>query len=983
MSKQTVNSMAASASSGKPAAAGCTDCETLPDVQAVILYPSLGSPLVLAPGQTRCSIIIASNEKMGAAKAKASMPFKRKPSNLFVDTGTGDAFGGYSISDPLAGFGIAPVEPTFLYRAVDRHLRLAKISEKKTADDTTQGTLFNDGKTYSKAKSAVKGKYLGLIGQSDPFLTRDETGAIDMVFSLSPHAVTLYQDYQYVFQVTLDLEAQPFKSISDGEFMSFAWMVKQAKPSDELPGTHAHCNDLAIAKFRKTQTDHFAKWQEFDIASPVREGMPGQRAAKENSIWSWHPVIRSKATKQLKLGHLSDVHVNIRQNVLAQSKASVLEGAPGAQPVGSKVANCLESLKNLFDQFGSGPTKADALVITGDLIDFNRNLCPAQAQGNIAAQWKAFNVINNVENQALYPRGQDDMLMFSLVRYAYTDLKLPVFMTTGNHEAYQVPYGISPRVKVWRDAVGRGRSESSGLHFKEAVKNMTLEDKVALNDHSDRKANSGIAADHNMTIFEAALAYGPTYAQVVLTENFNNTQFDWFYALFTPLNNWCIYYGDSPSSARQALVGLGWGDAENYKNAGNLNPLDSDNQGVGILPRSVDGITEAQKQILAAAQTRKAKGKASSVSVFSHFTLINYGGSLPLFTDKSTTNTASLPVKDGAFETCNTGTFQKNQKWYLQDCVNAQGKAVDYHFSGHSHRAGVYQGEIEVNRVLADNFKVTLALEPTTQAASLGARGITALIVSSCGGPVGVQNFANELCDGTDGWTLRPASGTLVDPNEHKVQRVAVNTQLVPSAKPRLCVALDYLHLGDSSTLRFAPQFQRTADLTKAWKLQLGKKLKALDCIEKVWFWVFQSGGTDQSTATRGGVKKKGWVKLTPTYAGESVTFTDADMAILKAATQSAYDRRVVSPMFAEITLKQPNNLQLKTNLWAADMNCTDPWVFPVQIAVNYVGNGMNYQHVLERPAGKDGEIPMWEWLSDAYKYKYPTRRSITGTSNT
>jgi predicted MPP superfamily phosphohydrolase len=164
------------------------------------------------------------------------------------------------------------------------------------------------------------------------------------------------------------------------------------------------------------------------MSGKLRKGMPVPKPAKENGIWSWHPVIRSKTSNQLKLGHLSDVHVNIRQNVLAESQASVLEGVSASQPVGDKVSNCLEALKNLFDQFGNGPAKADALVITGDLIDFNRNLCPDQAQGNIQKQWSAFNVVNNVLNQSMYPRGQDDMLMFSLVRYAYTDLQLPVFL---------------------------------------------------------------------------------------------------------------------------------------------------------------------------------------------------------------------------------------------------------------------------------------------------------------------------------------------------------------------------------------------------------------------------------------------------------------------------------------------------------------------------------------------------------------------------
>ncbi|MDR3410668.1 MAG: hypothetical protein P4L87_06955 [Formivibrio sp.] len=51
-------------------------------------------------------------------------------------------------------------------------------------------------------------------------------------------------------------------------------------------------------------------------------------------------------------------------------------------------------------------------------------------------------------------RGLDDMLVYSLLRHAYRELNLPVFMTTGNHEAHQVPYGISPRQDAWALAAG-------------------------------------------------------------------------------------------------------------------------------------------------------------------------------------------------------------------------------------------------------------------------------------------------------------------------------------------------------------------------------------------------------------------------------------------------------------------------------------------------------------------------------------------------
>jgi len=51
-------------------------------------------------------------------------------------------------------------------------------------------------------------------------------------------------------------------------------------------------------------------------------------------------------------------------------------------------------------------------------------------------------------------RNLDDLLVNSLLRHAYRELNLPVFLTTGNHEAYQIPYGISPRQNAWVLAAG-------------------------------------------------------------------------------------------------------------------------------------------------------------------------------------------------------------------------------------------------------------------------------------------------------------------------------------------------------------------------------------------------------------------------------------------------------------------------------------------------------------------------------------------------
>ncbi|MBE7159501.1 MAG: hypothetical protein INR62_13900, partial [Rhodospirillales bacterium] len=216
------------------------------------------------------------------------------------------------------------------------------------------------------------------------------------------------------------------------------------------------------------------------------------------------------------------------------------------------------------------------------------------------------------------------MLVFSLVREMYRKYKLPVIMTSGNHEAYQVPYGISARVEAgemgnW--AFKLGVLEATTINHRDARQRMednarrswpdgavpnearraqkALKQDDAVERHRKEfekasawvngKANGGMSRDHNMTIYEACLAYGPTYGHALTGYNFDGGQFDWFYALFTPLADVVYAYGAQPddqsgAGAKQVIAALGWGIDENFKNLLGYFENGIDRQGTGILP---------------------------------------------------------------------------------------------------------------------------------------------------------------------------------------------------------------------------------------------------------------------------------------------------------------------------------------------------------------------------------------------------------------
>ncbi|WP_295541100.1 metallophosphoesterase, partial [uncultured Pseudacidovorax sp.] len=708
------------------------DCSEPPQLAALILYPSLGTPLLLTPAQQKCSLFIAA------------------PALGVPDTDRGRyTLDRQAIVTPMGGEG-----PGAACAIVARHLRLVGMDGIKPAADISVGGLTGDGPDCTKARRAIKVWRVGKFAAGT--LIYNQRG--EAFATLSPQAVGAYAAAGFgggqVYEIELDL-AELANAPESGSFKSFAWMVRPtAQQKKDYPTLCAaetvHAQDLFVEAFLGAQTRdprhrHLsangsvaprgleAGLLEYDVdatAANARALVEGQQR-----LAAWHPVIRLDSNQPLKLGHLSDVHINVRHCALAKSPAKVIEDAKFTQPpVGQRVCNSFNALKQLFDQFGAAGKPDTALLLTGDLIDFNRNINPGQVGDTIAEQWKRFNVMNQLDTPGLYPRGQDDLLAFSLVRHAYTRLKLPVFMTSGNHEAYSVPYGISPRINEWGAAMGvledttdaleqgrwgrerqmsetqtvvvRGQKQSlsrigpvawAGKKAVNWSKNLEIDDLAATYKDFDKasawspnRANEGIAADHNMTIYEAALAYGPAYAQALTGNNYRVDNYDWFYTLFTPLEDAVIAFGAEPDRgppATQVLALLGWGQGENFKNltSGLLGGVDR--QGTGILPRAQQSFSEAQLALLAQAQDHKRRSPGASLAVASHFTLINYDEPIaysapPQHMRFVPPRGPGNPVAWAGFNQVNTGTCEINQARYFETAVRAAG-ATDGPYSTH------------------------------------------------------------------------------------------------------------------------------------------------------------------------------------------------------------------------------------------------------------------------------------------------------------
>ncbi|AMO94077.1 calcineurin-like phosphoesterase family protein [Collimonas fungivorans] len=951
-----ISSSVANASSGKNQAPGVTECEKDPPISAVILYPSLGTPLILAPGQTKCSIFLGA-----AAEARTHFTIDEKTKQAHT-----------------------------IHCAVDRHLRLYDIAKKDTKTDTTQGTLFGDGKSFSQAKTAIKGWLVGDFAAG--VLIKNRFG--QPFATISTQAAAVYRGLAHVYEIEIDLTQGPFKDINEHAFKTFAWMVEidaeHARHREYQGVTHVEGQDMYIHDFlhnaKNVAANHFAAPYEFNLDNFQATGLPAQRTDR---LMSWHPVIKAKK-EILKIGHLSDVHVNVRHNALAQSPARIVEDdAAGALAgkVGGKVCNSFIALKDLFEQFGKGEDRADAIFLTGDLIDFNRNIDPDKVGGTIGDQWKNFNVLGKLPDGNLYKRGMDDMLMYSLVRHAYRELALPVFMTTGNHEAYAVPYGISPRKEGWAFDLG---VLDGGVRtpFKWNSKEEAIEAHRRKLEEASKwvagKANEGIAADHNMTIYEATLAYGPTYTHVWTTSNFDNDNFDWFGALFTPLSDFVIKFGSQEGvQPKQILCGLEWGQGEEYKNLMGLIGVGlPDAQSAGILPRATESINKNQKLLLEQALTTKMAAGKIPIVVGTHFTIINYNKS-PLskklsFTPYDTGTGAIRVNSDGAFNDANFGTCEKNLRWYFQTCVfSPSPQRVDYHLSGHSHRSAVYTAEEDKGYgILMSTAEISPLGDPgflkANEVSIKASANHTNFIVSSCGGPIGVQNLNGEL----NGWTLRPPSGTLLDVGSGTIRQIKSNDPK-KNTQPRLCVALDYLAVmsRDDKDIKvpilfeFAAMKPGQAMFAGELDLILSEQLLKMDCIASVKIWVFENGKDEET-----GKKKRIWHSLSPKLTSNSpglfrptsgqkrLSFSEEDIKKLNSAVKSNGGMSVAQA-FCEIQLKKPT---IATGLdWSKDMNCSDPWVFPLDF--RFRSTGMGPMPDVGRPPGERGEVPDWAFLENNF----------------
>ena len=564
---------------------------------------------------------------------------------------------------------------------------------------------------------------------------------------------------RHLFQIDLD---QP--TLSTGKMYDCFWLLTNLEPKEgDSQEKYLDIQDrLTRDYFQSRYYEYCEEKAPLHAFKVTEEGVDFTAFDPDTPIQTRHPVYVLPADKRkLNLGHLSDIHVSAKQHLYKGKKATVIPGTDSnvSPLIGTLVNNNFDNLFNLLEQFGQGENEVDAVVITGDLYDHMHNFDPGKlADKTTTGQlWEALYVdsTNAVKaNNAYIPCGIDGLAVYSLICHFYKTYGKPVFIVTGNHEAYQYPYGISPRLGSFRP-------------------------------------NDGIPLDHNLTFYEAILMYGPAYKILVpgvvssaaseLTNtyigqaNFNHKNFDWFYNIFTPLTDYAMRFAD------QCLIGLGWGDGEKLVNVTTL-PISNG----GTLPRATESVNSDQTRMKEAFINKATlNNKTESRILLSHFTQANYALECPL-AEQGEINGNDF------FETYSSydhGSVRDGRATLYGEWIGEN--HFDYTLSGHSHRVGLYRCDSYESNILGrKTLKITAGYpSQETSLKSGNWAGRTKLLVSASAGPIPKQNHAGEMsCQGME---TPSGSRILLDGNE----TIEVISSKRDSAKPRFCVACDYIDI--------------------------------------------------------------------------------------------------------------------------------------------------------------------------------------------
>jgi hypothetical protein len=455
-------------------------------------------------------------------------------------------------------------------------------------------------------------------------------------------------------------------------------------------------------------------------------------------------------------GDVFDVLRNLDPRILKSTRPAGSGAGPGPRaPAGSGAG------PGSTDPSGAGglpsstdPSGAEGLPGSTDPsgAEGPQEDAPKEIKMTTADLWEYLDFQKYDQKGPNYPFYIDALMFMALILEHYYSWRKPVFYITGNHEGWEAPYGISPRILN---------------NFL-----MTI------------RPNAGVPSDQNLTFYEAALLFGKKYSYLGYLSNFDQENFSLAYRWITPWKDCLVNLGKN-----QNLLLLGWDDDENF-----ILPFLG---GGGGLPRAGSAFTDHQLSLL----KRMASQDDKFNLLASHFTYANFENNIPLH-NQDQQRSGSWFV---AMEDSDTGSFEKNRIDVYSYLTAGKVKLT---VSGHAHRGGAYtcfdDGQIDGLNLpapktsgngvdLTDSGRALKAVDPLKQ---FGNRVVC--LVSGAGGLYSYQNLNQSKHPDID----KP-QGLLIKNdsigNIAKIQYIRDEA----TTKPRLAVRCDYLWYEDKIEMFF------------------------------------------------------------------------------------------------------------------------------------------------------------------------------------
>lgn len=301
-----------------------------------------------------------------------------------------------------------------------------------------------------------------MVKMSEPYKNTDDSIHVDQVvddnFKLQLAHINAFpwvlkghreKGYEYIYKIGINLKYEE-KLASNGTLWNFFWMKTDLYYlSSEKPRMLGVVSDWIknyFAKKYKTRLSEFDKKSKSDKKIKL--------ADSEEIIATWYNPVYVSNKAQLNIGHVTDIHLDSRMAVFSQSVASVIEVKENCQdgvkiennervvnntdfyiPIKKIAANFNEIFMNISKKLLA---KSDVLVITGDLIDYNKGVHidqtvrplakkPSETWDSLRSNWLTFDNKFHIEDRNWF-------MFYKFLLQLYDDHKKPIFTTLGNHD---------------------------------------------------------------------------------------------------------------------------------------------------------------------------------------------------------------------------------------------------------------------------------------------------------------------------------------------------------------------------------------------------------------------------------------------------------------------------------------------------------------------------------------------------------------------